>query len=393
MNNNNSALYDAIKSAEITSALVVHSSGPGFAIPIARFGRLYNSLYTPTVNRKRKINGFSQIAEVGRMQILRTPRKLALGQNEVFSLIGLDGQAIAGTRTELSPIIAGWLNTITASALKLNLAIFCRNYDVAYQEGRLLFQRKSKELGNEDAAARWFISAFICLPIARELARALIDSDPFEDGMDLSALPQIIINVHNDIDIYFSDEVFKPEQVGSKQYRVDVRNILELARLSTNRNVAIKYGRHNNIDDEYDRLALEAQISDELARLLSLKNQEGRVAYLLEMYINKPDIYSYVIDHYEDKSGFANRAIALLRNKKPSMIRNHSDGAFQVASIIAEIMRFVFPPGKERLIVALSIRLGSYNVIRHQLNGFIRRSSVLRALKSVEEIKKVLQTK
>ncbi len=226
-------------------------SVPAFAIPLVRPHKGSNLDYTPRVNAMGVIDGFMPVEAEGKILTIRDKYIIEIGQDEVFGLVDPDGTPLIGTKKSLRPRIVRWLDRVEDRVCQLNMALFCDNEKLSISIGRDVFASKASELGDRDAAARWFASAFTCIPMCRELAKIVhMRAMSWEEDHFGDIYPKIQTGMKS-VRIDFPDEILELDEKSQNKLKKMFADIVSFSERSTG--YSFYFGRLRDSDQKVKR--------------------------------------------------------------------------------------------------------------------------------------------
>lgn len=367
---NNSIDPHSFSRVSVYAVMVPHYMTPGFAIPLARPSETSNSAYTPFTSDHNLIDGFSPIIPQGRVIELRNTFEVEVGQEEIFAVVDYMGEPAAGTRKELAKKIIKWINKVESYTCRFNFAVFCDNKKLIYDIGKIVYRNKISELGNEQSAARWFISAFICVPVIRKLNSAYHQSDLFTEQLLIQTGAEIVIESPLKANIYLPREMLLRTRAQREYYRTELRDTLAIANICTGFSVSIK----SRIEEKEESPSNEAHanfINSEISHIRAISPQEKRVATLISTYLKHQSSAINLLDKYEDSSGYANRVIDLLLAIANSLPDDSVRISVAVAKAIPRLVRIAYPQQRGRVVLEFARELGIYPEVSRAIKHII----------------------
>lgn len=368
MTNNNGRSSLFLNEMLAYAVLMPAHTVPSFAIPLVRPDERANINYTPIINVHGRISGFTQIESKGQIINLRKSCWIELGQEEVFAVIDPKRYALVGTREFLIPKISGWIDKIDDKLVRLNFALFCNDEYLCHELGRKVFSIKLSELDDSEAAARWFVSSFVCLPIVQEVFKANSIQDEKTELSMADFIPAVEMLNSSTLAIIMPKSTPFDKLEGSKSYHGVVSRMLFFANAATGFTLTIGSRPASG------KIPLTNKIAADLERIAAFSKQERRLAEVLKVYISNAKIESSFLDCYVDRSSYANKAITLAKENFEEQRYKKLARSNQVAEVLPQIIRAAFPRQRGLLILELARVLSIYNPISHVIRDFVSRS-------------------
>ncbi|ACK84712.1 hypothetical protein Mchl_3900 [Methylorubrum extorquens CM4] len=363
----------ASRQATIYAILVPHYMTPGFAIPLARTSENSNSAYTPFTSDPGIIGGFLPLMPHGRVIELKKTFEVQIGHEEVFAVVDHLGSPSAGPKKEIVNVINGWINDVKQHVCQLNFALFCENIVMACDVGKKIYLNKASELGDEQAAARWFISAFICIPAIRILNAGHSQTKIFTEQRLTQSGAEIVIESPTKAQIYLPHEMLPTTRMQREYYRKDLGNTLKIANMCTGFSVSINYRSGDNIGDAPQEGRLKS-IDNKISKIQLASPQEKRVAILISSCLVNPPEAVDLLNIYEDSSVYANTAVNLLLDIANNARSDSKKLPFAISKEIPRFVRMAYPRQRGRVILEFARELGGYPELSRAIKQIIYNS-------------------
>jgi hypothetical protein len=361
--------------ATVYAVLLPHALSPSFAIPLARVNERSNTEYTPKINVEGKVCGFLPVEPRGKIVPLITSTKIEIGHEEIYGVVGPDGKASVGTRKSLVPKIEKWIRYIEDDICNLNFALFCGKEKQAHALGKRVYARKLAELGDIEAATRWFTTSFVSLPLLREISKAPSQREITVNGDLKDLAPQLIFQNSSSASIVFYGMRIGDMLPNPSTFDVVVSKMLRFAKASTGLTFNIET-RTSYIQKSIEsRDVVSSRVKAEISRIAQFTRQERRLAEILLIYIMDIELTAEFLENYADLSGYTNRALLLLRETAKTSGSKEHIRIKQVADIIPKLIRAAFPHQRGRVILEISRVLGRYSEISDVVRLAMSRSN------------------
>ena len=384
MSNNHRDL--TVSAGQVSSVGIPFSKGPGFTIPLVQPSTDSNTLYVQRVDNDQNIIGFDVFTRAVRSVRLGKPYHVAIGKEEVYSLLDPNDVPYVGNRGELSPIIRKWVSNIKEPLLRMNFARFCGQKSVAKRAAHEAVAMKAAEFKSEEYAIRWFIDSVI----SAELVTAVSAAGSSSAGDDSLRNTRLAVQRTGPSKLLLEviSSVGHHEQSSNKNISREVTELLaftssaigqsidvELTRTRAGAPKNLEWGRFDSkrhLDNELSDVERRAeQIMSEIS---NRGRQEERLALVLDLLLSGDSSGSYVFANYIDRAVFAERAIGYLSEALSKKEQSPSDTEKVISNELPKLIRLAFPMQRGVLLLELAKKLGGYPNIAKAIRSITERS-------------------
>lgn len=338
---------------------------PGFAIPLVYRDKESNAAYVQRVDINRKIVGYEIFHSDTRKARLKVSCRTKIGGPEIFALIDPNGQAHAGTRRALQPLVKRWVREVEGPLLQLSFAQFCGEQELAKSAARDAVKAKERDFKDHGRAARWFVSSVIVAELVAILAKdAGGEALRALDEDRVGAVASVSSTADLDIEVRISADFGRRTRPYSGFYRDKLRDLLELTRAATGYSVDIIFGS----EDEVEFVKDIQTVVDRLRRgINALQRQEQRIAYLLAALIEDREAAVELLSTLHDRAAHAETTFEMLRGMLAlKSIQSKNMGSF-IAERLPSILSSSFPMNRGYLLLEMAQMLGGEKDISDML--------------------------
>jgi hypothetical protein len=180
---------------EVRSVAVPIWTRPCFAIPLITFGPGSNSAYVQNVDMEDRIISVSPFDVPGEAVVAlnKAASGVHLDAPSLHAVVEPDGNAVAGTRAALAPVISAWLDQVSWPTTRLAFADFLGDERAIISAADAALKDKAGRHGRAEASV-WFANAVVFPRIQRSALhtattsarRALIEAALDQMRMEVS---------------------------------------------------------------------------------------------------------------------------------------------------------------------------------------------------------------